>query len=58
VDRISGAMMASTHVYDMSTAGAGGSGKANQARVEVALDPSELDLDSDAMAARYEQKLR
>jgi len=51
-------MMASTHVYDMTAAPSGGTGKANQARVEVTLDPSELDLDSDQMAARYEQKLR
>lgn len=26
--------------------------------VELALDPSELELDADAMAARYEQQLR
>jgi splicing factor 3B subunit 2 len=54
-------MMASTHVYDMTTASAGKDkprGEAGQGRIELALDPSELDLDSDAMAARYEQKLR
>lgn len=26
--------------------------------VELALDPSELDMDSDAMAVRYEQQIR
>ena len=64
--------MASTHVYEMNptnatttttTTGsgaplpprrAGGSGM-----VELALDPSELDLvDTDAMAVRYEQQIR
>ena len=52
-------MMASTHVYDLT--GATNKDKArisDQGRIELALDPSELDLDSDAMAARYEQKLK
>lgn len=48
------AMMASSHTYDMSSAMSG-----RQQGVEVALDPSELDLvDTDAMAARYEATLR
>ena len=57
------AMMGSTHTYDLGAAavGAGAAGVARSAPqgVEVALDPSELDLvDTDAMAARYEATLR
>lgn len=61
-DRVGAAMMASTHTYDLpgkrpaagaATPAAGGEG------VEVALDPSELDLvDTDAMAQRYEERMR
>lgn len=60
-------MMGSTHVYDMSTAtgakppqniaGAHRVGD-REGMVELALDPSELDLDNDAMAQRYEQQMR
>lgn len=70
-ERVGAAMMASTHVYDMSTAVgtkppqniAGISrGQApttdREGMVELALDPSELDLDNDAMAQRYEQQMR
>lgn len=59
VERGAGAaMMASTHIYDMTNV-SGGSGKRAQDTVELALDPSELDLvDTDAMAARYEQQIR
>lgn len=60
-------MMGSTHVYDMSTAAgakppqnaAAGRGGEREGMVELALDPSELDLlDNDAMAQRYEQQMR
>ncbi|XP_034938973.1 splicing factor 3B subunit 2-like [Chelonus insularis] len=66
-------MMGSTHVYDMTGAGgqappsviaAARRGATSEARVEkdgtveVALDPSELDLDSEAMASRYEETMR
>jgi len=59
-ERVAGAMMASTHTYELpgkraaaAAAGAGGEG------VEVALDPSELDLvDTEAMAQRYEERMR
>jgi len=45
------AMMASTHTYDLSQARGGG--------VDVALDPSELDLDdTQAMEQRYEEQVR
>lgn len=55
--------MGSTHVYDVPTAipvGPLGSAKRpDGGMVEVTLDPSELDLvDTDAMAARYEQQIR
>lgn len=66
-------MMASTHVYDISaanpgkrsTAAAGGTASeggaasaAGAGGVEVALDPSELELEPEAVAARYERHLR
>lgn len=68
-ERIGASMMGSTHVYDMSTAAgakppqnaaAAHRGNANEREgiVELALDPSELDLDNDAMAQRYEQQMR
>ncbi|KAF5280867.1 hypothetical protein FQR65_LT03016 [Abscondita terminalis] len=69
-DRIGGAMMASGHVYDMTGVGApppavisskrGATSQSDQREgmVELALDPSELDMDSDAMAVRYEQQMR
>lgn len=64
--------MASTHIYDMSNTSAPREGvpivqprgrvqlpgMSDQA-VELALDPSELDLvDTEAMKARYEQQIR
>lgn len=63
-DRIASAMMASTHVYDMTTVGSkaphgmAATGHRAEGTVELALDPSELDLDNDAMAQRYEQQMR
>uniref|UniRef100_A0A2M4ABI4 Putative splicing factor 3b subunit 2 n=1 Tax=Anopheles triannulatus TaxID=58253 RepID=A0A2M4ABI4_9DIPT len=76
-ERIGGAMMASTHVYDIGAAGGGtgptggaagaaagagrrggGGGVDREGMVELALDPSELDLDNEAMAQRYEQQMR
>lgn len=70
MDRVGGAMMASTHIYDMTGAGGppppvsaptrrGPGGPEGPGTVELALDPSELDLvDTDAMAVRYEQQIR
>ncbi|ODN06642.1 Splicing factor 3B subunit 2 [Orchesella cincta] len=63
VDRISGAMMASTHVYDLTgvkeKSRAPGFAVKDTSTVELALDPSELDLvDTAAMEARYEQTLK
>lgn len=67
-DRIGASMMGSTHVYDMSTAtgskppqntaGRTGPVTDREGMVELALDPSELDLDNEAMAQRYEQQMR
>ncbi|XP_063831245.1 splicing factor 3B subunit 2 [Ostrinia nubilalis] len=65
-------MMASTHVYDINAANPGkraaaGAGTTSEAgagaasgpgAVEVALDPSELELEPEAVAARYERHLR
>ncbi|XP_034666104.1 splicing factor 3B subunit 2 [Drosophila subobscura] len=64
-DRIGASMMGSTHVYDV-TGGGNAANKQPPARtttdregiVELALDPSELDMDNDAMAQRYEQQMR
>lgn len=55
VDTVRGSMMASTHMYDIPTAVANKPGE-----VEVSLDPSELELagDVEAMAARYEQRMK
>ncbi|XP_059220448.1 splicing factor 3B subunit 2 [Stomoxys calcitrans] len=61
-DRIGASMMGSTHVYDVggvkqtATRAAVASGR--EGTVELALDPSELDMDNDAMAQRYEQQMR
>lgn len=61
-DRLGPAMMASTHMYEIPAPGAPGPAKrapALPSSVELALDPSELDLvDTDAMAVRYEQQMR
>ncbi|XP_055531501.1 splicing factor 3B subunit 2 [Wyeomyia smithii] len=66
---IGNAMMGSTHVYDLAgatVAGAAGGGVRGgragaidrEGMVELALDPSELDMDNEAMAQRYEQQMR
>lgn len=63
LDKVTG-MMGSTHVYDVPTAipvNAISSGGRRQdgSTVELALDPSELDLvDTEAMQARYEAQIR
>jgi len=63
-EKIGAAMMGSAHVYDMAAAMPGNKrfmtvpSSDGHGGVEVALDPSELDMDSAAMAARYEQTIR
>ncbi|CAG9813244.1 unnamed protein product [Phaedon cochleariae] len=68
-DRLGAAMMGSSHVYDLTSvagtaaaapasAPAAPAAKRGEGMVELALDPSELDMDSDAMAVRYERQMR
>ncbi|XP_067138742.1 splicing factor 3B subunit 2 [Centruroides vittatus] len=68
-EKIGSAMMGSTHIYDLSAAIPGGKPKTPGMvisgttsvpphGIEVALDPSELEMDTAAMAARYEQTVR
>ncbi|EAT41636.1 AAEL006725-PA, partial [Aedes aegypti] len=62
-ERVGASMMGSTHVYDLAgaaaAAAAGGSRAVDrEGMVELALDPSELDMDNEAMAQRYEQQMR
>ncbi|KAM7351698.1 splicing factor 3b subunit 2 [Cochliomyia hominivorax] len=61
-DRIGASMMGSTHVYDVGsvkqTATRAAVTADREGTVELALDPSELDLDNEAMAQRYEQQMR
>uniref|UniRef100_A0A3P9IMK3 Splicing factor 3b, subunit 2 n=1 Tax=Oryzias latipes TaxID=8090 RepID=A0A3P9IMK3_ORYLA len=57
---VGAAMMASTHIYDMSTAMVSrktGGGQESQG-VEVALAPEELELDPMAMTQKYEEHVR
>ena len=57
---VGGAMMASAHVYDMSAAVGGKKSdkSVESGGVEVALNPEELDLDTAAMQAKYDQTVR
>lgn len=59
---VGGAMMGSSHVYDMSAAVPGGLKKVVAGGItegiEISLDPSELELDSSAMTQKYEEKLQ
>ncbi|XP_005180342.2 splicing factor 3B subunit 2 [Musca domestica] len=61
-DRIGASMMGSTHVYDVGgvkqAAARATVASGREGTVELALDPSELDMDNDAMAQRYEQQMR
>ncbi|KAK7474685.1 hypothetical protein BaRGS_00034050, partial [Batillaria attramentaria] len=58
---VGGAMMGSAHIYDISAVQPGKKGgeKAGTAEgVEVTLNPEELDLDTAAMQAKYEETVR
>ncbi|XP_037116142.1 splicing factor 3B subunit 2 [Syngnathus acus] len=56
---VGAAMMASTHIYDMSAAMAGRkAGIGDTHGVEVALAPDELELDPMAMTQKYEEHVR
>ncbi|XP_031440985.1 splicing factor 3B subunit 2 [Clupea harengus] len=57
---VGAAMMASTHIYDVSGAMAGrkAGGAGDSQGVEVALAPEELELDPMAMTQKYEEHVR
>ena len=53
---VGGAMMGSSHVYDIGSGVPGAAKKTTGSLpdgIELALDPSELDLDTATMTARY-----
>ncbi|KAK6997662.1 splicing factor 3B subunit 2-like isoform X2 [Biomphalaria glabrata] len=55
---VGGAMMGSAHVYDISVVQKKPGDKVSAETVEVSLNPEELDLDTAAMQAKYEQTVR
>merc|ERR1719481_359412 len=61
---VGGAMMGSAHVYDVAGVAApkkpdaAPGTKSSTEAVEVSLNPEELDLDTAAMQAKYEQTVR
>ncbi|XP_053575945.1 splicing factor 3B subunit 2 [Bombina bombina] len=55
---VGGAMMGSTHIYDISTAMSRRGGPTEIQGVEVALAPEELELDPSAMTQKYEERVR
>lgn len=55
---VGGAMMGSAHVYDMTAVPKKPGEKTGAEAVEVSLNPEELDLDTAAMQAKYDQTMR
>ncbi|KAM4617906.1 splicing factor 3B subunit 2 [Discoglossus pictus] len=55
---VGGAMMGSTHIYDINTAMSRRGGPTEPQGVEVALAPEELELDPSAMTQKYEERVR
>uniref|UniRef100_A0A3Q2UNX0 Splicing factor 3b, subunit 2 n=1 Tax=Fundulus heteroclitus TaxID=8078 RepID=A0A3Q2UNX0_FUNHE len=55
---VGAAMMASTHIYEMSAVGRKAGGGQESQGVEVALAPEELELDPMAMTQKYEEHVR
>ncbi|KAM8946217.1 splicing factor 3B subunit 2 isoform 2-T2 [Pelodytes ibericus] len=55
---VGGAMMGSTHIYDMNTAMSRRGGPTEPQGVEVALAPEELEMDPSAMTQKYEERVR
>ena len=49
---VGGAMMGSAHTYELGTTKKPGEG------VEITLDPSELELEPSAMAAKYDDTIK
>lgn len=55
---VGGAIMGSTHIYDISSAMARRGAPTEPQGVEVALAPEELELDPSAMTQKYEERVR
>ncbi|XP_066438650.1 splicing factor 3B subunit 2 [Eleutherodactylus coqui] len=55
---VGGAIMGSTHIYDISSAMSRRGGPTEPQGVEVALAPEELELDPSAMTQKYEERVR
>ncbi|XP_075425893.1 splicing factor 3B subunit 2 [Ascaphus truei] len=55
---VGGAMMGSTHIYDINTAMSRRGAPTEPQGVEVALAPEELELDPSAMTQKYEERVR
>uniref|UniRef100_A0A8C5Q7Y7 Splicing factor 3b subunit 2 n=1 Tax=Leptobrachium leishanense TaxID=445787 RepID=A0A8C5Q7Y7_9ANUR len=55
---VGGAMMGSTHIYDINTAMSRRGATSEPQGVEVALAPEELELDPSAMTQKYEERVR
>ncbi|KAE8607820.1 hypothetical protein XENTR_v10011296 [Xenopus tropicalis] len=55
---VGGAMMGSTHIYDMATAMSRRGTATEPQGVEIALAPEELELDPSAMTQKYEERVR
>ena len=56
-EKLGQAMMASTHVYDVSAAGPSKKRRDGDG-IDVALDPSELEMDQKEIHSRLEQKIQ
>ncbi|XP_052106749.1 splicing factor 3B subunit 2-like [Mytilus californianus] len=58
--QVGAAMMGSSHIYDMTGVqpGAKKTDKVSTEGIEVALNPEELDLDTAAMQAKYDETMR
>ncbi|KAM5137729.1 splicing factor 3B subunit 2 [Mantella aurantiaca] len=55
---VGGAIMGSTHIYDISSALSRRGAPTESQGVEVALAPEELELDPSAMTQKYEERVR
>ncbi|OCT84196.1 hypothetical protein XELAEV_18022337mg [Xenopus laevis] len=55
---VGGAMMGSTHIYEMATAMSRRGIATEPQGVEIALAPEELELDPSAMTQKYEERVR
>ncbi|KAM4723060.1 splicing factor 3B subunit 2-like [Rhinophrynus dorsalis] len=55
---VGGAMMGSTHIYDITTAISRRGAPTEPQGVEIALAPEELEMDPSAMTQKYEERVR